>query len=465
MRTIVAIALAAGLAASPVAAQSPADTVHLTLEEAVRRALAAGEEMRLARAQVQDADGQVREAAAAALPQVTGSLVYTRQFASIFQGASGDSTLGPIFKNSPFGAPNAWTAEVKASQTLFAGGKVGAGRTAAVAFRSAANAQAAETAADVILRVKQAYLQAAYAGRLAGIARANLTQARDHLAQVQRYQQAGTRAEYDLLRAQVDAANQEPAVVAADNEYALGVLELQRLVNVPADHPVSLDTDLESPDGSIPVVAFDSLGVPERPALAAAEAGVTVREQAVKVARADRWPTLSVGATFSHQAFPQDVAPFDAQFHRNWNAEVRLSVPIFLGLRTVGTVQRAQASLERARAERDQTREQVAIDVAQARAELARTQSLLAARRQTVRQAQRAQQLAGVRYANGMATQLEVSDTRVLAQQAEVNEVQATRDYLLALAQLEHALGRPVPVVRQPVEKLAQLDHLEESRP
>lgn len=128
-------------------------------------------------------------------------------------------------------------------------------------------------------------------------------------------------------------------------------------------------------------------------------------------------------------------------------------------------MERARAALELARAQRDQVREQVALDVAQARAELARTQSLLAARRGTVRQARRAQHLASVRYANGMATQLEVTDARLLAQQAEVNEVQATRDYLLALAQLERALGRPVPVVRRPREQVAQLDPSKDIQP
>lgn len=451
-----------------VLAQGPApasDTLRLSLDGAVRRALESGEEMRLARAQVRDANGQVREAVAAALPQVTGSLVYTRQFASIFEGASGDTTLGPIFENSPFGAANAWTVEIKATQLLFSGGKVGAGLSAARSFRRGVAAQEEETAADVAFRVKRAYLEAAYAGRLRDIAEANLRQAREHLVQVQRYQQVGTRAEYDLLRAQVDAANQEPAVVAAQNGYAIAVLELKRLANVPADQAVVLETALESADGSIPVVAEDSLGAPARPALVAAEAAVAVREQAVRVSRADRLPTLSVGTTLSHQAFPQEITPFDAQFRRNWNAEVRLSFPMFLGLRTVGAMERARAALELARAQRDQVREQVALDVAQARAELARTQSLLAARRGTVRQARRAQHLASVRYANGMATQLEVTDARLLAQQAEVNEVQATRDYLLALAQLERALGRPVPVVRRPREQVAQLDPSKDIQP
>ncbi|HJR51575.1 MAG TPA: TolC family protein, partial [Gemmatimonadales bacterium] len=238
----------------------------------------------------------------------------------------------------------------------------------------------------------------------------------------------------------------------------IALIELRRLVNLPADQPVVLETPLAAEDGTIPVVVEDEIAPPPaaRAALVAADAQVHVQEQVVKVTRAERLPVLSVGTTYQEQAFPKEVSPFDARFRRNWNAEVRLSVPIFLGLRTVGAVQRAQAGLDRIRAQRDQLKEQVALDVAQARAELARTVALLGARRETVRQASRAHHLAGVRYSNGLTTQLEVSDARLLRQQAEVNEIQAMRDYLLALAQMERALGRSVVVERRPLEGAAR---------
>lgn len=443
------------LVAPSLAAQVRPDTVRLSLDEAVARALELGEEVRVARAQVGDAGGQVREATAAALPEVRGSVVYTRQFASIFQGiGAGDSTFGPIFENSPFGAANAWTLEVTARQTLFAAGKVSAGLRAAKAYRRAAEEQLSETRADVVYRVRRAYLDALYAARLVDIAEAGLVQAQAHEAEVRRFQQAGTRAEYDLLRAQVDAANQAPLVVAARNDLDLTLLSVKRLVNLPAAAPLILTTTLGGTDATLPVLAADTVQAPDRASVRAAEATVQVWEQAVRAARADRWPSLSVGATLSHQAFPQEIAPFDAQFRRNWTADVRLSVPLFLGFRTVGAEQRARASLERARAERDQLRELAALEVERAVAEVQRAEALLAAQRATVRQAGRAYHLANVRYANGMATQLEVSDARLLAQRAELNEAQALRDYLVGLAELERALGRPITLERRPLDEV-----------
>jgi len=455
--------------AAPAVAQAPTDTIRLTVAEAVHRALEQGIDMRLARAAVTSANGQVREAFAPALPQVTGSLTYTRQFASIYSGLSASSTgstsLSDLFKNTPFGAANTWNLQLQATQLLWSGGKVGAGLSAAKSYRQVASLQQEETAADVTFQVRQAYWNAALQGRLLLIAVDNLDQARQHLREVQLFQQAGTRAEYDLLRAQVDAANQEPAVVAARNGLDIATLEVKRILNLPANQPLVLTTSLDSPDATIPVVVTDSLGGPDRAGLAAADATVRVEQELLKVARADRWPTLSATTTYNEQAFPTNVFPAFDQFLQGWNGEVKLSFPIFVGFRTAGKVEQAQADLSRAQAQRDQMYRQVDLQVAQARAEVERARALLAARHQTVRQGQRAQHLAGVRYTNGMATQLDVSDARVAALQAEVNEVQATRDYFVALAQLERALGRPVPVVQRPIEQVAAAPNMKEAQP
>lgn len=462
------LVVAAALAAAPARAQGPADTLRLTLDAAIERALAQSEEIRLAKSQVAEMNGQVREAFAGALPQVSGSVTYTRQFASIFQGLggdNGDTSFTNIFKNSPFGAPNAWALEVTASQLLFSAGKVGAGLAAAKSAREAARLTHQQSATDVAVRVRQAYLDVQYRHRLLGVAATAIEEARKQLHQVRLFHQAGTRAEYDLLRAQVDAANQEPAMVAAVNDYEVALLELKRLINVPPDQPVELSTPLLAEDGTIPVVVEEDRHAAERPVVAAAEASVRVQEQLLRAAKADRWPTLSVSSTFSEQAFPTEIFPFGQRFRRNWNAAVKISIPLFNGLRTEGTVARYRAQLDRAIAHRDGVREQAALELVQAGGELQRTQALLLARRETVQQAQQAHHIAQVRYANGLTTQLEVSDARLLLQQAQVNEAQAMRDYLMAITALERALGRPVKVERRPVEQLRGAIRGEEPNP
>jgi len=188
--------------------------------------------------------------------------------------------------------------------------------------------------------------------------------------------------------------------------------------------------------------------------LAASEANVQLQEQALRAAKADRWPTLKASTSLQQQAFPQSEWPVPHDFVRNWDAQIRMDIPIFNGFRTEGEVQRAQAALNQAKAQRDQSAQRVAVDVADAKALLDQAGSQLAARRQTVRQATRAYELSEIRYTNGISTQLEVSDAHLGMLTAQVRQVEGARDYLVALAGLERAIGKPLPVERKPLESL-----------
>lgn len=453
MKTIGARALALLALAAPALA-APAFAAKLTLDQAVARALEQSEEVRLTQAQLLDAKARVRSATSAAMPQINGSITYRHQIDSIFEPFAADSTLGAAFSKSSFGAVRDWTVALEASQLLFDGGKWNAALRGSKFYLSAATEQNREAISDLVYQVKAAYYQAVAARRLEEISVSSLKQAKEHEAQVALFHEQGTRAEYDLLRAQVDAANQEPAVVAARTAADLATFRLRELINLPRSEPIELVTPLEAADGTIPVLATASLAAPDRGMLAASEANVRLQEQALRAAKADRWPTLVASTSLQQQAFPQSEWPVPHDFVRNWDAQIRMNIPIFNGFRTEGEVQRAQAALHKAKAERDQSAQRVAVDVAQAKALLDQAGSQLAARRQTVRQATRAFELSEIRYTNGISTQLEVSDARLGMLLAQVRQVEGARDYLVALAGLERAIGKTLPVERKPLETL-----------
>ncbi len=75
----------------------------------------------------------------------------------------------------------------------------------------------------------------------------------------------GNRSEYEQLRAEVDAANQEPDVIAARSAAELALLNLKRLVDVPLEQPLLLLTPLAAADGTVPVVTDLSTAVDQRP--------------------------------------------------------------------------------------------------------------------------------------------------------------------------------------------------------
>jgi len=481
--------IGAALLPAALVAQEPARApIRLTLEDAIQRALASGNDVRIAEAGVRQAEGQVTQAWSTALPEVRASVTYTRTFASVFSSAeqmpvlapySPDTTaslasrvryleqeypnsvirgIGGLFSSLPFGRLNSYVAALTVSQTLFQGGKIGAGITGARAYERAARAQLDETRRDVTYRVKQAYLNALYADRIVAITEASQAQVNDQLRRVTLNHEVGSSADYDLLRAQVEAANQEPLVIAARNGRDIALLEVRRLVNLPADQPLELVSPLPETTDSLPRVDFGTvdLDMAGRAAVEAAEQNVEFRRQAVRVYHGDYYPTLKLTSSYGGEAYPSGLVPGSiGDFRKDWSASLTLSVPLFDGLKTHGAVVQAQADLQRAEAQLAQTRAGVQIEIEQARAEIVRAQALVMARHETVGQAARAQHLATVRYNNGIATAIEVSDARLALEQASVNEAQATRDYLLAIAALERALGRPVPLVRAQIRATA----------
>lgn len=455
-----ACAAPAALAAPKDAPPAPTDTLRLSIDDAVARALATSAEARAALAGVKVADGQVKEATADALPQVTGAVTYNRKFDSIFRSAADDTSLGglaKLFSNSSFAAVHGWTADLTATQTLWSG-RVGAGIAAARAVRKYALATRDEALAVIAVNVRAAYLDALYTTAVQSIAEEGLAQSRAHLAQVKLFEAQGVRSEYDLLQAQVDAANQEPAVVAARNATGQALLRLRQLLNLPAAQPLALTTALAFTDGQVPVLAADPGDGSARAALRGADATVSARRQAVSAEKWARWPNLSASATVSHQAFPNEAWPVHRdQFARAIDGSLRLEWPLFQGGRTFGSVERATAELRRAEAQREQAYDDVAFEARQARQEVERALATLAARRGTVQLAARAHHLANVRWRNGLSTQLEVSDARLQLQTAEVNEVAAIKDYRLALLRLERATGNPLTLTNRSLDDLTSI--------
>jgi len=261
------------------------------------------------------------------------------------------------------------------------------------------------------------------------------------------FQKQGIRSEYDLLQAQVDAANQQPAVVAAMAAARVSLLQLRRTLNLPLSQPLVLESSLRFQDSTILVPEGPTTDVSARPALLSAQAVVDAREAVVRVEKAGRWPNLVASAYMSHQAFPPSGAPASEDFLRSMDATLKLEWPLFQGFRTFGAVQRASNELRQAQAQRDAMQLTAELELAQSQLAVQEAIATLAARRGTAKLAERAHHLADVRWRNGMGTPLEVSDALLRMQDSQVREVLALKEYRLSLARLERAAGRPVPLI------------------
>ena len=274
---------------------SSADSVSLSLPDAISRAIRTGDEARAASAQVEVTDAQVTIARASGLPQLR---IQANQ-SHVYESARA-AAVGQIFNQ-----PNTYTANAVLSQTLFQGGRILAGSRAASRVRSASRLDETETVAQVALDVQRSYLQALFAGTLAEIQDTAYALAGERFAQVQQFEKAGRASRYDVLRAGVERANLLPAVIQARSDVELALVELRALINMRSDQPLKLVTRLDTASVIRWVAELRADAAPaNRAAVRSAELISSARHEGVKVARADLLPTVSISGTLGGQAFP-----------------------------------------------------------------------------------------------------------------------------------------------------------------
>ena len=477
------------LAAQETAA-TPGTGRHLTLDEALRLAENSSEDVAVARAGVTRATGQRHKARSGFFPQLFGSASYTRTLKSEFQGISGDSdddgggtstepctafvpnpalplasrvdsleravecasNQNPFaaFANLPFGQANRYELGLSVSQNIFTGGRVVSQYRAANAGKRAAEIGLTSTRAQLVLDVTQAYYDAALSDRLVTIAQATLAQAETTLAQTRIARQVGNQPEFELLRAQVTRDNQQPVLIRRISDRDIAYTRLKQLLNLPMHEALELTTSLDDTTvaGSLTLTSLFSeppdTSTEQRAPGRQARESETASRNTLTVARSQRLPSITLSSQYGRVAYPSGGLPEWGTFRQNWTIVAAAQMPIFTGGNIRGDELIARANLEEARARLQQTRELAELDTRATLYRLAAARAAWQASTGTVEQATRAYQIAEVRYREGISTQTELSDSRILLVQAQANRALASRD--LQVARMRLALLRDLPI-------------------
>jgi outer membrane protein len=432
-------------------------TLILSLDDALRIAVGESENILVAEAGVMRAMGSESIARSQLFPQVSATAAYTRTLRSQFSGidfggggappepgepgAPDDSGLSDL----PFGQENQYSLGLSISQLLFDGGQTRARIRAAEAQVRSSEIGSQSALAQTLLDVTQAYFDAQLTDRLVEIAEASLGQQEEILRQTEVARRVGDRSEFELLRARVARDNLLPTLIRQRTQRGEAYLRLKQLLNVPAEDSLQLTTGVEEPvtrlarlTGSPEEITADApLPAPDdrAPVRQAAE-NVLASEAQLAEARGQRWPTVALSSSFAPVAFPADGIPDFGDFREDWSVTLSLSVPLLTWGRQAGTERVAEGSLSEARARLRQAREAAALDTQVARNDLADAQATLAANTSTSQEAQRAFSIAQLQFREGIASQIELADARLLMEQAEVNRALALRDLQVARARL-----------------------------
>ena len=476
----------------------------LSLDEALRLAESQSEAVRIAQAGVLRADGQKIVARSQSLPQLGLSFAYTRTLASQFEaladaGAPGPppgtppvppadgtiyyqpcsrylapagspdalriagletatkcsagSGLGIDFSSVGFGSENQYNFGLQGTWDIYSGGRNRAANRAADAVRTAAEIELVSQRARLTLDITEAYFDAVLADRLVAIAESSLVLTQNVLGHTRLARQVGNQSEFDLLRAQVTHDNQMPAVLQRRTDRELSYARLKQMLNLPGNEQVVLSTGLgdEAAQAELaratvvaaPSPTADTSSIERAPAKQQAEA-LRAQQEQLRIAKSQWIPTFTLSTQYGRLSFPASGIPDFNNLLTNWTLNLTATLPLYTGGRIRGNAMAAEASVREAEARYEQVREAASLDGQQAVALLAQAQASLAASQGTTGQAAKAYTIAEVRYREGLSTQVELNDSRLLLQQAAANAALAVRN--IQVARIRVALLRDLPL-------------------
>jgi outer membrane protein len=473
---ISALALAA-ISAGAMHAQQPTPpasgaAVTLSLDDALKIAQATAQTIDIARSGIVRASGTRAQVRSQYFPQLNATGSYNRTLKSQFSGLASNSSSsgsngtgtgtgtgtdtaakssggGFDLSKTSFAAANLWTLGLSFSQNVFTGGRLRAQNDAAEANLRSAGIELTAQQAQTSLDVTSAYYDAVLADQLVSIADSSVAETEAVLSQTRLAKQVGNTSEYELLRAQVTRDNQLPVAIQAKTNRDVAYLRLKQLLNLPLDDVLRLTTRIEGEQGpSLPAIAAsgqtsDTSAAVRAPVRQLDEA-VKAAEAQVRIARAERIPSFQIVSNYQRLYFPSNAFPTLSQGVNNWTIGVSTNFPILDGGRIKGDKMVAEAGVQQAKAQREQTKQFAALDTRVALNALQQAEATWNASRGTADQAQRAYAIDQVRYREGISTQTDLTQSRLLLEQSLANRAQAARN--LAVARVKLALLRDLPL-------------------
>lgn len=419
MRTIAA--LLAALFLVPAAMPGYADgTVSpdrpVSFVEAVQAALSRSREARIAERDLGIARQGRRAAQAGWLPRVDAQGSYTMLSdapAVLFQG-----------QEVQMGDQDVRRAQVTADQTIYDFGKTGARVAQADARVEVSSRRSERTREQVAQAVIAAFLAARRAGELKRVADESLAAAQEHRKVAGDLYDSGVVARNDVLAADVRVANEEAALISAENRVKLSrsALALRMgfsgervVVPAPGEFPV--------PTGPLPPFSESvRIATEKRTDLRAIQASVREGEEAVSAARAAFAPTLfgEGGYSYTSDSFNPNPNTFSLLLGGRVN--------LFSGFADTAAVREASLTVERRKDQRDLLRDQIALSVKRAHLGVVEAQKRKAVAEVAVARAQENLRIENNRYREGLAIATEVLDAQALLTRAKVDRANATFD-------------------------------------
>ena len=405
-----------------------------TLPECVDRALNQNADILIAKKRLEEAAGMIIEARAGYLPSLSTYANYEYL----------ESDYAQLNGASPNNRPFVWNVYLRLTENIFAGGATHGRLDIARLQKQTRLLDYQATVDRVIQDVRIAFYDILRD-------RADITVHEQAIAFLQQQEKnernrlaLGTGQKLNVMRAAVNLAFEEAALVDSRNRLRNARLQLSDLLAIPVAHdagdaPLDITGDLKREAAPPSLTDCLTRALAQRPELAARDNDITVQRRQLTVDRSELFPHLDLFTGYDVVSEPDRALPAD--HYNGYVAGVQVSWHIFDGLVTKGRLNATRARLSEAETSATAMRRTVQAEVLRAHRDIQSADERLQTQTANVQFAAEALKLATSNLELGLSSQLELLQSRLDFTRAQTAELSARFDYNAALARLQRALG------------------------
>lgn len=417
-----------------------ADAAVYDLEAFLHRVETHSKDLKIAQKDLDMAAVYKKEARAAALPDIRLEANYKRNLKDIFLYIDFPDFDTGEMTNQKFkiNYKNEYGLSAVLTQTLFSF-KVGNALKAAKQYQKLTD-YAYDARHQVIINVsKKAFYQVLLLKKVWEVNRESEDNAHENYLDVKKKFDHGQVSQFKLLQAEARWQNMVPETTKAERNYQLALNSLKNLAGIPVEENIVLDGDFERRPPMPGMEQLDAI-LERRPDYNALLWEEKLRGTGVKSEKANLLPSLRLNLIYNFSSL-SDQFKLERQNH-SYIVGLNLSVPIFTGGYMQAQVQKARIEQEKTRIKMDKEREAIYKDIRNIYLRLEEAHKRVQATGKSLETAKKAFEIAEVTAANGLATQLELKDARMLYDQARLNCHAAAYDYLAAYFDWQLASGK-----------------------
>lgn len=434
------------IAGVPVKGQETAQTVKLTLDDAISIALSENPTIKVAEQQIEVKKISKDEAWQALLPSAdfNGTVQYTL-LASVMKMQMPDPVTGEM-KVGEFkmGRDNTstWNGQIQVSLPLFAP-TVYATMNLTKSDLDNAVEQSRSSKLDLVNQVTKTYYQVILAQDSYDVLCKSMEQAEKNFNVVKSLYELGGTSEYDKISAEVQLRSLNPTVLQARNAVTLAKLQLMILMGMDPETEIEVEGSMEDYEDQLYMESLTAgdYSLENNTNMRQLKNNETILNQTLRVQKMNFMPTLALAGTYSFQSLYNDNWNIgDYTWAKSSSIVLSLSVPIFR-MGNFTKLRSTKLQISQLSENIGYTEKQLGMQVRSYVDNMKANAEQVASNHEAIEQAEKGREIASKRYEIGKGTILELNNSEVQLTQAKLTYSQSIYNYLAAKADLDKVLG------------------------